>query len=197
MKKFTHLKDTAVPLEVENVDTDQIIPARFLKATDKAGFGENLFRDWRFDKNGEKVADFPLNNRLYLGSILLAGDNFGCGSSREHAAWALSAYGFKVVVSSYFADIFKGNALNNGLLPVQVSPAFLEDLFRAVTRDPSTELLVDLENQQISLSGTGEFEQFEIDPYKKTCLLNGYDDIDYLVSKLDSIKKFEQKQLQQ
>ena len=197
MKKFTHLKDTAVPLEVENVDTDQIIPARFLKATDKAGFGENLFRDWRFDKNGEKVADFPLNNRLYLGSILLAGDNFGCGSSREHAAWALSAYGFKVVVSSYFADIFKGNALNNGLLPVQVSPAFLEDLFRAVTRDPSTELVVDLENQQISLSGTGEFEQFEIDPYKKTCLLNGYDDIDYLVSKLDSIKKFEQKQLQQ
>lgn len=195
MKKFTHLKDTAVPLEVENVDTDQIIPARFLKATDKAGFGENLFRDWRFDKNGEKVADFPLNNRLYLGSILLAGDNFGCGSSREHAAWALSAYGFKVVVSSYFADIFKGNALNNGLLPVQVSPAFLEDLFRAVTRDPSTELVVDLENQQISLSGTGEFEQFEIDPYKKTCLLNGYDDIDYLVSKLDSIKKFEQKQL--
>ena len=178
MKKFTHLKDTAVPLEVENVDTDQIIPARFLKATDKAGFGENLFRDWRFDKNGEKVAD-----------------NFGCGSSREHAAWALSAYGFKVVVSSYFADIFKGNALNNGLLPVQVSPAFLEDLFRAVTRDPSTELVVDLENQQISLSGTGEFEQFEIDPYKKTCLLNGYDDIDYLVSKLDSIKKFEQKQL--
>ena len=197
MKKFTHLKDTAVPLEVENVDTDQIIPARFLKATDKAGFGENLFRDWRFDKNGEKVADFPLNNRLYLGSILLAGDNFGCGSSREHAAWALSAYGFKVVVSSYFADIFKGNALNNGLLPVQVSPAFLEDLFRAVTRDPSTELVVDLENQQISLSGPGEFEQFEIDPYKKTCLLNGYDDIDYLVSKLDSIKKFEQKQLQQ
>ena len=151
MKKFIKLRDTAVPLEVENVDTDQIIPARFLKVTNKAGFGENLFRDWRFDNRGEKVTDFPLNNNLYLGSILLAGDNFGCGSSREHAAWALSAYGFKVVVSSYFADIFKGNALNNGLLPIQVSPAFLEDLFRAVTRDPSEELVVDLEDQRIRL----------------------------------------------
>ncbi len=197
MKKFIKLRDTAVPLEVENVDTDQIIPARFLKVTNKAGFGENLFRDWRFDNRGEKVTDFPLNNNLYLGSILLAGDNFGCGSSREHAAWALSAYGFKVVVSSYFADIFKGNALNNGLLPIQVSPAFLEDLFRAVTRDPSEELVVDLEDQRITISGTGEFENFSIDPYKKTCLLHGYDDIDYLVSRLDLIKEFEQKQLQQ
>lgn len=197
MKKFIQLKDTAVPLEVENVDTDQIIPARFLKATDKAGFAENLFRDWKFDKQGQEVSDFVLNDKKYKGSILLAGDNFGCGSSREHAAWALSAYGFKVVVSSYFADIFKGNALNNGLLPVQVSPAFLEDLFRAVTRDPSEELVVDLENQEIRLHRTGEAEHFDIDPYKKTCLLNGYDDIDYLLSKLDVIKKFEQKQLQQ
>ena len=197
MKKFIHLKDTAVPLEVENVDTDQIIPARFLKATDKAGFAENLFRDWRYDEQGQEIPGFVLNDSKYKGSILLAGDNFGCGSSREHAAWALAAYGFKVVVSSYFADIFKGNALNNGLLPVQVSPAFLEDLFRAVTKDPSEELVVDLEKQQIYLSGKKDIEHFEIDPYKKTCLLNGYDDIDYLLSKLDSIKKFEQKQLQQ
>mgnify|MGYP006196200085 CR=1 FL=1 len=197
MKKFIQLKDTAVPLEVENVDTDQIIPARFLKATDKAGFAENLFRDWRFNKQGQEVKDFVLNDEKYKGTILLAGDNFGCGSSREHAAWALAAYGFKVVVSSYFADIFKGNALNNGLLPVQVSPAFLEDLFRAVTKDPSEELVVDLEKQQLYLSGKKDVEHFEIDPYKKTCLLNGYDDIDYLLSKLDSIKKFEQKQLQQ
>src|SRR5690606_12339000 len=197
MKKFIQLKDTVVPLEVENVDTDQIIPARFLKATDKEGFAENLFRDWRYDKQEQEVSDFVLNDTRYSGSILLAGDNFGCGSSREHAAWALSAYGFKVVVSSYFADIFKGNALNNGLLPVQVSPAFLEHLFRAVTTDPSEELLVDLEGQQIRLLSTGASETFEIDPYKKTCLLNGYDDIDYLLSKLDAIKLFEQKQLQQ
>ena len=197
MKKFIQLKDTAVPLEVENVDTDQIIPARFLKATDKAGFAENLFRDWRFNKQGQEVKDFVLNDEKYKGTILLAGDNFGCGSSREHAAWALAAYGFKVVVSSYFADIFKGNALNNGLLPVQVSPAFLEALFGAVKRNPSEELVVDLENQRIGIQSTGEYESFEIDPYKKTCLLNGYDDIDYLLSKLDSIKKFEQKQLQQ
>lgn len=197
MKKFIQLKDTAVPLEVENVDTDQIIPARFLKATDKEGFGENLFRDWRYDKQGQKVSDFVLNDSRYGGSILLAGDNFGCGSSREHAAWALSAYGFEVVISSYFADIFKGNALNNGLLPVQVSPAFLEVLFRAVTQNPSEELLVDLENQQVVLTSTGASEYFEIDPYKKTCMLNGYDDIDYLLSRLDAIKNFEQKQLQQ
>lgn len=197
MKKFIQLKDTAVPLEVENVDTDQIIPARFLKATDKEGFGENLFRDWRYDKQGQKVSDFVLNDSRYGGRILLAGDNFGCGSSREHAAWALSAYGFEVVISSYFADIFKGNALNNGLLPVQVSPAFLEVLFRAVTQNPSEELLVDLENQQVVLTSTGASEYFEIDPYKKTCMLNGYDDIDYLLSRLDAIKNFEQKQLQQ
>ena len=196
MKKFIQLRDTAVPLEVENVDTDQIIPARFLKATDKAGFAANLFRDWRFDNAGQEVEDFVLNDNRYQGSILLAGNNFGCGSSREHAAWALAAYGFRVVVSSYFADIFKGNALNNGLLPVQVSPAFLEELFRRIARDPSEELIVDLENQKLSIAGTGEYEHFEIDPYKKTCLLNGYDDLDYLMSRLDAIKEFEQKQLQ-
>lgn len=196
MEKFTTLTDTAVPLEVENVDTDQIIPARFLKATDKAGFGENLFRDWRFDKDGKPNEDFSLNNPAYGGSILVAGDNFGCGSSREHAAWALKAYGFKVVISSYFADIFKGNALNNGLLPVQVSSDFLSELFSAITANPSEEIKVDLKNQKIELLSTGASEKFDIDAYKKTCLINGFDDIDYLVSKLDSIKKYEEKQLQ-
>lgn len=195
MEKFTTLQDTAVPLEVENVDTDQIIPARFLKATDKAGFGENLFRDWRYDKNGDINKDFSLNKPQYNGSILVAGDNFGCGSSREHAAWALKAYGFKVVVSSYFADIFKGNALNNGLLPVQVTPEFLQKLFDAINENPSVKIKVDLENQKIQISKSGESEKFEIDPYKKTCLINGFDDIDYLVSKIDSIKKYEEKQL--
>lgn len=191
MEKFVTLKDTAIPLDTENVDTDQIIPARFLKATDKAGFGENLFRDWRFDKNGNRNADFSLNDTRYSGSVLVAGDNFGCGSSREHAAWALKAYGFKVVVSSYFADIFKGNALNNGLLPVQVTAGFLAKLLAEVNANPSAEISVDLENQKISLVGTGESEKFEIDEYKKTCLLNGFDDIDFLVSKLDEIKKYE------
>ncbi len=193
MEKFITLTDTAVPLEIENIDTDQIIPARFLKATDKAGFGENLFRDWRFDKAGNLNEDFSLNDPTYNGSILIAGDNFGCGSSREHAAWALKAYGFKVVVSSYFADIFKGNALNNGLLPVQVSSDFLKKLFAAITENPSEEIKVDLENQKIVISGTGETEKFDIDSYKKTCLINGFDDIDYLVSKLDSIKNYEEK----
>ena len=196
MEKFITLTDTAVPLEIENIDTDQIIPARFLKATDRAGFGENLFRDWRFDKEGNPNKDFSLNDPAYSGSILIAGDNFGCGSSREHAAWALKAYGFKVVVSSYFADIFKGNALNNGLLPVQVSPEFLSKLFSAVTENPFKEIKVDLENQKIEISNTQESEHFDIDPYKKTCLINGFDDIDFLVSKLDSIKKYEEKQLQ-
>ena len=196
MEKFTSLRDTAVPLEVENIDTDQIIPARFLKATDKAGFGENLFRDWRFDKEGNPNPEFSLNDPAYKGSILVAGDNFGCGSSREHAAWAIKAYGFKVVVSSYFADIFKGNALNNGLLPIQVSKEFLQQLFAAISENPSEEIKVDLENQKIEIVSTGESEKFAIDPYKKTCLINGFDDIDYLVSKLDSIKKYEEKQLQ-
>ncbi len=195
MEKFITLTDTAVPLEIENIDTDQIIPARFLKVTDKAGFGDNLFRDWRFDQNGNPNEDFGLNNQNYKGSILVTGDNFGCGSSREHAAWALKAYGFKVIVSSYFADIFKGNALNNGLLPVQVSPGFLKKLFKVINENPSAEIKTDLENQKIEISGTGESEKFDIDPYKKTCLINGFDDIDYLVSKIDSIKKFEEKRL--
>ena len=196
MEKFITLKDTAVPLEVENVDTDQIIPARFLKATDKIGFGENLFRDWRFDKTGDINQEFSLNNPKYKGSILVAGDNFGCGSSREHAAWAIKAYGFKVVVSSYFADIFKGNALNNGVLPVQVSPEFLEKMFLKIEENPSVEIEVNLQEQRIKIPDTGETEKFDIDPYKKTCLINGFDDIDFLVSKLDAIKNFEEKQLQ-
>ncbi|MFD1096409.1 3-isopropylmalate dehydratase small subunit [Salegentibacter chungangensis] len=193
MEKFKTLTDRAVPLDAENVDTDQIIPARFLKATDKAGFGENLFRDWRFDKNDNPDPEFVLNKEEYKGSILVAGNNFGCGSSREHAAWAIKAYGFKVVVSSYFADIFKGNALNNGLLPVQVSPEFLEKLFTEINKDPSVNIKVDLESQKIEVPGKGISEDFEIDPYKKTCLINGFDDIDFLVSKLDVIKKFEEK----
>ncbi|UBZ06926.1 3-isopropylmalate dehydratase small subunit [Salegentibacter mishustinae] len=196
MEKFITLTDTAVPLEIENVDTDQIIPARFLKATDKSGFGENLFRDWRFDNNDEPNPEFVLNKAEFKGSILVAGDNFGCGSSREHAAWAIKAYGFKVVVSSYFADIFKGNALNNGLLPVQVSPKFLEQLFVEITKDPSVEIKVDLEVQKIGIPKKDISESFEIDPYKKTCMINGFDDIDFLVSKLDAIKEYEQKRSQ-
>ena len=196
MEKFITLTDTAVPLEIENVDTDQIIPARFLKATDKSGFGKNLFRDWRFDKNDEPNPEFALNKPEYKGSILVAGDNFGCGSSREHAAWAIKAYGFKVVVSSYFADIFKGNALNNGLLPVQVSPEFLEILFTEITKDPSVEIKVDLEAQKIEIPKKNISESFDIDTYKKTCLINGFDDIDFLVSKLDAIKEFENKKAQ-
>jgi len=196
MEKFITLTDTAVPLEIENVDTDQIIPARFLKATDKSGFGENLFRDWRFDKNDEPNPEFTLNKPEYKGSILVAGDNFGCGSSREHAAWAIKAYGFTVVISSYFADIFKGNALNNGLLPVQVSPEFLDQLFAEITKDPSVEIKVDLEAQKINIPKKNISESFEIDPYKKNCMLNGFDDIDFLVSKLDAIKKYEQKRSQ-
>ncbi|WP_026915650.1 3-isopropylmalate dehydratase small subunit [Christiangramia portivictoriae] len=193
MEKFITFTDTAVPLDTENVDTDQIIPARFLKATDKAGFGENLFRDWRYDKNGDPNSGFVLNQTRFSGSILIAGNNFGCGSSREHAAWAIKAYGFKAVVSSYFADIFKGNALNNGLLPVQVSPDFLHQLFTSVEKDAQEKFSIDLENQFIKIEGTAEKEHFDIDPYKKTCLINGYDDIDFLTSKLEAIKKFEQK----
>ena len=191
MEKFIKLTDTAIPLDAENVDTDQIIPARFLKATDKSGFGENLFRDWRFDKNGQPNEDFILNQDLYSGSILVAGNNFGCGSSREHAAWAIKAYGFKVVVSSYFADIFKGNALNNGVLPVQVSPDYLQKLFQALELDAHQKITVDLENQEIKLEGSNIAEHFDIDPYKKTCLINGYDDIDFLKSKLEAIQKYE------
>ncbi len=191
MEKFTKIRSKAIPLAIENIDTDQIIPARFLKATDKKGFGDNVFRDWRFDKKGNINTDFSLNNPLYSGNILIAGDNFGCGSSREHAAWALVGYGFRVIVSSFFADIFKGNALNNGLLPLQVSSSFLATLMSTVHEKPETNIEVDLENQIISISGTNKSEAFEIDPYKKTCLINGYDDIDYLLSKREMIEAFE------
>ena len=191
MEKFTKIISNAIPLAIENIDTDQIIPARFLKATDKKGFGDNVFRDWRFDKNGNTNTAFSLNNSLYSGSILIAGDNFGCGSSREHAAWALVGYGFKVIVSSFFADIFKGNALNNGLLPLQVTPSFLAILMKTVQENPETKIEVDLENQTISLSDSNVHENFDIDPYKKTCMINGYDDIDYLLSKKEMIEAFE------
>lgn len=195
MEKFIRIASNAVPLAIENVDTDQIIPARFLKATDKKGFGDNVFRDWRFDKNGEINKSFSLNDPTYSGNILIAGDNFGCGSSREHAAWALVGYGFKVIVSSFFADIFKGNALNNGLLPVQVSEGFLKILLEKIKKEPKTIVEVDLEMQVISVKGTELFESFDIDPYKKTCMINGYDDIDYLVSKKEMIKAFEAKRV--
>ncbi|CAL2084398.1 3-isopropylmalate dehydratase small subunit [Tenacibaculum sp. 190524A02b] len=189
MEKFVKLVDTAVPLPTENIDTDQIIPARFLKATDKKGFGDNVFRDWRFHKNGDLNTDFVLNNLKYSGSILIAGDNFGCGSSREHAAWALSGYGFKVIVSSFFADIFKGNALNNGILPIQVSKEFLAKLMDIVTIDPTTRIMVNLEAQELR-TPIGNVS-FDIDAYKKVCLINGYDDIDFLVSKKEEIQAFE------
>ncbi|NIK92991.1 3-isopropylmalate dehydratase small subunit [Mangrovimonas sp. CR14] len=191
MEKFTTLHSSAIPLDIENIDTDQIIPARFLKATDKQGFGDNAFRDWRFDKEGNPNKDFVLNDPKFSGSILVAGDNFGCGSSREHAAWALVGYGFKVIVSSFFADIFKGNALNNGLLPVQVSPPFLKQLLDLIQAKPDTQITVDLENQTIFVAPTDLKESFDIDPYKKTCMINGYDDIDYLLSKKKEIEQFE------
>ena len=191
MEKFITLKATAIPLDIENVDTDQIIPARFLKVTNRDGFGKNLFRDWRFGKDDTINADFVLNQSQFEGPILVAGDNFGCGSSREHAAWALTDYGFKVIVSSFFADIFKGNALNNGLLPVQVTPEFLKELMSTINADPKTKINVDLEAQIIGIEGSNHSESFEIDAYKKTCMINGYDDIDYLLSKKESIEKFE------
>ena len=190
-EKFITLETSVVPLPVENVDTDQIIPARFLKATTRDGFGENLFRDWRYDANNQPVASFVLNNPVYSGKILVAGKNFGSGSSREHAAWAIFDYGFRAVVSSFFADIFKNNALNNGLLPVQVSPEFLAKIFEEVEKDPKIKLCIDLENQEITLISTGEKESFEINPYKKACLLNGYDDIDYLLSIKEEIEEYE------
>ncbi|MEA4982809.1 MAG: 3-isopropylmalate dehydratase small subunit [Paludibacter sp.] len=191
MEKFVKLTSTVVPLPIENVDTDQIIPARFLKATDKNGFGDNLFADWRYNKDGSPKADFVLNNPSFKGSILVAGKNFGSGSSREHAAWAIDGYGFKVVVSSFFADIFKNNALNNGVLPVVVSPEFLADIFSDVSSNPATTLTVDLENQVITNNATSKAESFEINPYKKECLLKGLDDIDYLLSKKDLIEQYE------
>lgn len=189
MEKFVKLYSTAVPLPIENIDTDQIIPARFLKATNKVGFGANLFRDWRYDKDDKPLTSFVLNDLTYGGHILLAGNNFGCGSSREHAAWALADYGFKVVVSSYFADIFKANALNNGILPIQVSPEILAEALDRVRRNPLLKIIVDLEAQTISVE---ELEaRFEIDSYKKLCLMNGYDDIDFLISKKNKIVAFE------
>ena len=191
MEKFIKLKSTAVPLPIENIDTDQIIPARFLKVTDKIGFGNNLFRDWRFDENESPIASFVLNDNTFSGSILVAGDNFGCGSSREHAAWALADYGFKVVVSSYFADIFKGNALNNGILPILVSAEFLSEIISKITANPKTNVIVDLENQTISVEDTDLSESFEIDPYKKICMINGFDDIDFLISNKNKIEDFE------
>jgi 3-isopropylmalate/(R)-2-methylmalate dehydratase small subunit len=192
-KIFKHLTSTAVPLPVENIDTDQIIPARFLKATTREGFGNNLFRDWRFDENDHPKAGFVLNHPVYSGKILVAGKNFGCGSSREHAAWAISDYGFDVVISSFFADIFKGNALNNGLLPVQVSDDFLQHIFAEIEQDPHTQIDVDLEAQTVTLLKTGQNESFEINPYKKACLINGYDDIDYILSKKERIEAFEKR----
>ena len=189
--KFELLESTCVPLPLENVDTDQIIPARFLSATTKEGFGENLFRDWRFDKSGKKVPDFSLNNPVYSGKILVAGKNFGCGSSREHAVWALTDYGFRAVVSSFFADIFKNNALNNGLLPVVVPEKFLEDLLGLIQKKPETKIKIDLEKQLFTITSTGESIKFEINPFKKECLMKGLDDIDYLLGIRDLITSFE------
>lgn len=190
-KKFRTIVSTCIPLPIENIDTDQIIPARFLKATTREGFGQNLFRDWRFDENNKAKNDFVLNNKTYSGKFLIAGKNFGCGSSREHAAWSLVDYGFDVVVSSFFADIFKNNALNNGLLPIQVSDMFLQKVFTAIAVNPTVEVEVNLESQFIKLTATGEKENFDINPYKKTCLINGYDDIDYLLNLKPEIEAYE------
>lgn len=190
MEAFKLLNSKAAPLSLENVDTDQIIPARFLKATTREGFGDNLFRDWRYNSDNSLKEDFVLN-QVKGAKVLVAGKNFGCGSSREHAAWAIHDFGFKVVVSSFFADIFKNNALNNGLLPVQVSDEFLTTLFAAIEADPEVEIKVDLENQLISIADTNKTESFEINPYKKHCMLNGLDDIDFLISKRDAIESFE------
>lgn len=190
-QKFNVITSTCVPLPLENVDTDQIIPARFLKATDKKGFGENLFRDWRYNKDGSLRKDFVLNDPKYGGEILVAGKNFGSGSSREHAAWAIAGYGFRVVVSSFFADIHKNNELNNFVLPVVVSEEFLSELFKSIELDPKTEVTVDLPNQTITNSATGHKEIFDINGYKKQCLMNGLDDIDYLLRNKDKIERWE------
>jgi len=188
--KFTVLRSAAVPLPIENVDTDQIIPARFLKATKREGFGDNLFRDWRYNTDNTPKADFVLNNPRYSGKILVGGKNFGSGSSREHAAWAVYDYGFRCVVSSFFADIFKNNSINVGILPVQVSPLFLEKIFASIENNPQSELEVDLHTQTITILATGEKESFDINGYKKHNLLNGFDDIDYLQSMKEEIKSF-------
>ena len=192
-QKFTTLSSTVVPLPIENIDTDQIIPARFLKATTREGFGENLFRDWRYDKDGNPKADFVMNSPVYKGEILVAGKNCGCGSSREHAAWAIDGAGFRAVVSSFFADIFRNNALNNGLLPVVVSEQMLAEIFKAAEADASMQLYIDLPAQTIEIVGTDTKEQFEIAPYKKQCLMSGYDDVDFLVSIRTEIESFEKR----
>lgn len=188
--KFNILKSSAVPLPIENVDTDQIIPARFLKATERKGFGDNLFRDWRYNSDGTPKEHFVLNNPIYSGKILVGGKNFGSGSSREHAAWAVYDYGFRCVVSSFFADIFRGNCLNIGVLPVQVTPEFLDKIFTAIEADPKTELEINLPEQKITILATGESESFDINDYKKDNMLNGFDDIDYLLNIQDDIEKY-------
>jgi 3-isopropylmalate/(R)-2-methylmalate dehydratase small subunit len=192
MKKFIELTSSVVPLPNENVDTDQIIPARFLKATTREGFGDNLFCDWRYDAERRIKPEFVLNNPTYSGKILVAGKNFGCGSSREHAAWAIQDYGFDVVISSFFADIFKGNALNNGLLPIQVSDEFLQKVFDAVTRDATTQVNVNLVEQTVTLLSSGDQVHFEINAYKKSCLINGYDDIDFILNQRKAIEEHEE-----
>ncbi len=192
-EKFNILTDSCIPLPLENIDTDQIVPARFLKATTREGFGENLFRDWRFDKEGNKIESFVMNNPRYSGKILVAGKNFGCGSSREHAAWAIADYGFRVVVSSFFADIHKNNELNNFVLPVVVSEEFLKELFASIEENPTTQVTVDLPAQTITNNATGKSENFEINAYKKHCLMNGLDDIDFLLSNRDKIEAWEAK----
>ncbi|HEV7349250.1 3-isopropylmalate dehydratase small subunit [Telluribacter sp.] len=189
--KFTVLTSSAVPMPIENVDTDQIIPARFLKATERKGFGDNLFRDWRYNADGTPKQDFVLNNPIYSGKILVGGKNFGSGSSREHAAWAIYDYGFRCVVSSFFADIFKNNSLNIGILPVQVSPDFLDKIFRAIEADPKAELEVNLPEQTITILATGEQETFDINGYKKHNMINGFDDIDYLQAMKEEIQDFQ------
>ncbi len=192
-EKFKILKSTVIPLPIENVDTDQIIPARFLKATERVGFGDNLFRDWRYHADNSKKKDFVLNNNNYCGKILVGGKNFGSGSSREHAAWAIYDYGFRCVISSFFADIFKNNCLNIGVLPVQVSPNFLDKIFEIVFKNPQTNLVIDLKKQTVEIEGTSQIESFDINGYKKNNLLNGYDDIDYLLNIKDSIQTFSTK----
>ena len=192
-EKFKILKSSVVPLPIENVDTDQIIPARFLKATERVGFGDNLFRDWRYHADNSKKKGFVLNNNNYSGKILVGGKNFGSGSSREHAAWAIYDYGFRCVISSFFADIFKNNCLNIGVLPVQVSPNFLDKIFEIVFKNPQTNLVIDLKKQTVEIEGTSQIESFDINGYKKNNLLNGYDDIDYLLNIKDSIQTFSTK----
>ena len=192
-EKFNIITDSCIPLPLENIDTDQIVPARFLKATTREGFGDFLFRDWRFDKEGNKIDSFVMNDPTYSGKILVAGKNFGCGSSREHAAWAIADYGFRVVVSSFFADIHKNNELNNFVLPVVVSEEFLKELFASIKENPATQVTVNLPEQTITNTATGKSETFEINGYKKHCLMNGLDDIDFLLSNKDKIEAWEEK----